>query len=512
MAGTGALEEDIVIQAQGVYKSFPGVLALQHLDFAIRRGEVHALVGQNGAGKSTLVKIIVREYQEDEGAIFVEGHNVRHMAIRDVQQLGLSLIHQDLNLVPIFTVAHNICLGVEPVTRFGTLDWKAMRDKAAPYLAELSSDIDPETRVEDLSISQQQLVTVARALVSHPKILILDEPTARLDQHSTDALFSFLERFKKKGRTILYISHRLEEIYRICDRITVLRDGRNVATAKVGDLPRAELVRKMVGRELKQQVPKQAATIGERLLSVRNLNPPTGAQDVSFDLRAGEILGIVGSIGAGKSEVARTLFGADRKKSGHITVQGKPVDIREPHHAITAGIALVPEERRKQGLVGNESIRKNLTLVSLRKKFCRLALWLDQKREKQVTDSLIHTLNMATPSGEQETQLLSGGTQQKVVVGKWLISDSKVYIFDEPTKGIDVGGKHDIYKLIVELAKKQAGVIFISNELDEVLALCDRTLVMFGGRVVKELVNKETTKEDILYYVMGGKENGNTNG
>jgi ABC-type sugar transport system ATPase subunit len=506
MGSSNAKQDSFVINTEQISKNFPGVQALKEIDFQVKRGEAHALVGENGAGKSTLMKILVREYREDKGNVFIEEQNIKHLSIRDVHGLGLSLIHQDLNLVPMFSVAHNICLGVEPVTRFGTVDWNELRRKADPCLGEVSSDIDLDAKVEDLSISQQQLVTVARALVSNPRILILDEPTARLDQKSTESLFQFLDRVRKRGITIVFISHRLEEIYRICDRITVLRDGKKIITAPVNEISQEALVKHIIGRELKQQVPKEKAAIGEILLSVKGLQPETKAEDIGFEVKSGEILGIVGSIGAGKSEVARALFGADRKKSGIVEIHGKDRKIRDVKDGIGAGLALVPEERKNQGLVLTESIRKNATLCSLRKRFCTRRFWIKQNKEKEAVNDLIMTLNLATPSGEQEAQFLSGGTQQKVVVGKWLLSDSNIYIFDEPTKGIDVGGKHDIYKMIVDLAKRGAGVIFISNELDEVLALCDRTLVMFNGRIVKEVINEHTTKNELLFYVMGGKD------
>jgi len=507
---SGALDNnhEIVIKANLISKYFPGVTALDQVDFEVRKGETHALVGENGAGKSTLMKILYREYTEDAGSLHIGGKDAKGMDIRQVRGLGLSLIHQDLNLVPTFTVAHNVCMGSEPVNKLGFIDWKKLKEKATPYLREISSDINLDAKAGELSISQQQLVTVARALVAHPKFLILDEPTARLDQKSTEALFDFLNRCKTKGITIVYISHRLEEIYRICDRITVLRDGKKILTASVQELTQTELVKHMVGRELKQQVPKEEAAISDVCLSVRNLTPITKVQDISFDLRSGEILGIVGSIGSGKSEVARAIFGADRKQSGDISINGKAVKIKEPRDAINAGIALVPEERRKQGLVSTESIRKNMTLASLGKKFCAGGIWIRERKERAVVEKAIKDFSMATPGPEQETRLLSGGTQQKVVIGKWLLSDSKIYVFDEPTKGIDVGGKHDIYRMIVDLAKNGAGVIFISNELDEVLALCDRTLIMFNGHLVKEVINKNTTKDELLFYVMGGKENG----
>ena len=508
MSVANVQQEDIAIRVEKVSKYFPGVQALKDLDLEVKRGEVHALVGENGAGKSTLMKIIVREYQEDKGNVFIQEQNVRHLGIREVQRLGLSLIHQDLNLVPMFTVAHNICLGLEPVTKFRTVDWKGMRRQAAPFLAEVSSDIDLSAKVDELSIPQQQLVMVARALATRPQILILDEPTARLDQSSTDSLFEFLDGIKKKGTTIVFISHRLEEIYRICNRITVLRDGKKIITAPVKELPQTELVKYMIGRELKKQVPKEKVPMGETLLSVSDLHPESNAQDINFEIRSGEILGIVGSIGAGKSEVARSLFGADRKKSGAIKIRGQEATITNPAQGIAAGLALVPEERREQGLVATESVRKNITLASLKKKFCAFKFWIQQDKEKVAVNEIIENLRLVTPSGEQEAQFLSGGTQQKVVVGKWLLSDSNIYMFDEPTKGIDVGGKHDIYQMIVDLAKRGACVIFISNELDEVLALCDRTLVMYRGRIVKEVLNEDTTKEELLFYVMGGKKNG----
>jgi ABC-type sugar transport system ATPase subunit len=497
---------NVVIKTERVSKSFPGVQALKDLDFEVNRGEVHALVGENGAGKSTLMKTIVREYLEDEGNIFIEGNNVKDLGIRGVQKLGLSLIHQDLNLIPMLTVAQNICLGREPVTRVGTIDWKAMRLKAAEFLTEVTSEIDVEGLVENLSISQQQLVAIARALVTSPRILILDEPTARLDQKASDSFFVFLERAKQKGLTVVYISHRLEEIYRICDRVTVLRDGKKIITAPINEIPQTDLVRYMLGREIEQQVPKESVPIGDVKLSVRDLYPKEKGEDINFDLKSGEILGIVGSIGAGKSELARAIFGADLKESGTINISSKEVKINTPQDAIGQGLALIPEERREQGLVGNESVRKNMTLAALRKKFCVGPSWIKQDKETQVVKEYIRTLGISTPSPEQEVQFLSGGTQQKVVVGKWLISDSDIYIFDEPTKGIDVGGKYDIYKLIVDLARQGAGIIFISNEHTEVLSLCDRILVMFNGRIIKEVETQTTNREELLFYIMGGRD------
>jgi len=499
-------QENIVIKTERVSKSFPGVQALKELDFEVARGEVHALCGENGAGKSTLMKIIVREYIEDEGDVFIQGQNVRGMGIRDVQELGLSLIHQDLNLVPVFSVAQNICLGREPRNRFGTIDWKATRQKAAIFLSEITADIDVDDLVENLSISEQQLVAIARSLVTAPRILILDEPTARLDHKASDSFFSFLERAKKGGLTVVYISHRLEEIYRICDKVTVLRDGKKIMTSKTNELPQTELVRHMLGREITRQVPKETVPIGDVKLSVRDLFPKGKGEGISFDLRSGEILGVVGSIGAGKSELARAIFGADPKRSGTIAISGKEIKINTPQDAIAKRLALIPEERRDQGLVGNESVRKNITLAALRKKFCRGPSWIDRNKEIEAVKESIKSLGIATPSTEQQVQFLSGGTQQKVVVGKWLMSDSDLYIFDEPTKGIDVGGKYDIYKLIVDLARQGAGVIFISNELPEVLTLCDRVLVMFDGQIIKEVQTQATNREELLFYVMGGRD------
>jgi ABC-type sugar transport system ATPase subunit len=498
--------DDIVIRTEGVCKYFPGVQALVDLDFSVKRGEVHALCGENGAGKSTLMKTIVREYIEDEGNIFIEDQNVGELGIRGVQKLGLSLIHQDLNLIPMLSVAQNICLGQEPTTKFGTIDWKALRLKATEYLTEVTSEMDVDAIVEDLSISEQQLVTIARSLVMLPKILILDEPTARLDQKTSDSFFAFLERAKQKGLTVIYISHRLEEIYRTCDRITVLRDGRKIITAKIDELPQAELVKRMLGREITQQVPKEQVPIGDIKLSVRGLCPMDKGENISLDLRSGEILGIVGSIGAGKSEVARAIFGADKIKSGTISMNGKEVKIMTPQDSVGRGLALIPEERRTQGLVDDESVRKNLTLAALKNKFCVGPSWINQKREIGAVKDSINILGIATPTPEQEVQFLSGGTQQKVVVGKWLMSDSSIYIFDEPTKGIDVGGKYDIYKIIVDLARQGAGILFISNELMEVLSLCDRILVMFNGQIIKELKTEATNREELLFYVMGGRD------
>jgi len=499
-------QEKSVIKAERVSKHFPGVRALTDLNFEVSRGEVHALCGENGAGKSTLMKILVQEYIEDEGDIFIDGHNVKQLGMRGVQKLGLSLIHQDLNLVPMLTVAQNICLGQEPVTRLGTIDWKAMRRKAENFLSEISSEISVDVTVDELSSSEQQLVAIARALTTHPRFLILDEPTARLDQHAIENLFSFLKKSKDSGLTVVYISHQLEEIYRICDHITVLRDGKKIITGSTKDIPQAELVKHMVGREIKEQVPKEIVSIGDVILSVSDLYPEKKEEGISFDLKSGEILGIAGSIGAGKSEVARAIFGVDHKESGTISISGREVKIPNPMKAIAARIALVPEERRTQGLVGKASVRKNITMVSLAKKFCAAKLWIRKDKEKGAVKESIDKLRITTPSPEQEVGLLSGGNQQKTVVGKWLMGDSDIYIFDEPTKGIDVGGKYEIYRIIVDLARQKAGIIFISNELPAVLSLCDRILVMYHGQIIKELLTQATSHEELLFYVMGGRD------
>jgi ABC-type sugar transport system ATPase subunit len=496
---------DVVIEARQVCKYFPGVQALKNLDFAVSRGEVHALVGENGAGKSTLMKILFREYTEDEGELFIEDVNVKHYNIKDVQDLGLSLIHQDLNLVDMFTVGHNICLGHEPTTKGGSIDWRAMHAKAARYLKQVTEEIDVNVPVGSLSTSQKQLVAIARSLVTEPRFLILDEPTARLDQKASEDLFTFLEAAKAKGLTIIYISHRLEEIYRISDRITVLRDGRKIITAACAELSQAEMVKRMVGRDLKEQVPQEDIPVGEPVLTVKGLTPQSKARDIDLQVRAGEILGLVGAIGSGKSEVARAIFGADRRRSGSIKIKGRELSISQPSDAIAAGIALVPEERRAQGLVATESVRKNWTLASL-KRFCAGGFWLKEKEEKEVVNDQIKSLQVATPGTENTVQYLSGGTQQKVVVGKWLMTNSLVYIFDEPTKGIDVGAKHEIYKLIMELARRQAAIIFISNELPEVLPLCHQIAVMYKGRIIKTLNSRQTDRHEVTYYVMGGKQ------
>jgi ABC-type sugar transport system ATPase subunit len=497
---------EIVIEAKGVSKYFPGVKALKDLDFEVFRGETHALVGENGAGKSTLMKTIFREYIEDEGDLFIEGKNIKDLGIGEVKALGLSLIHQELNLVDMFSVAHNICFGQEPLTRWGTIDWQAMRVKAAKYLHEVTRDIDLDMEVGQLSASQQQLVAIARALVSEPRFLILDEPTARLDHKASEEMFDFLARIKQKGLTIIYISHRLEEIYRISDRITVLRDGRKIVTATCEDLPQAEMVKRMVGRDLKEQVSKEKIPIGETLLTVKNLTPQTNARDINFQVRAGEILGLVGAIGAGKSEVARAIFGADRLQSGDITINNKKLSITKPGDAIKAGIALAPEERRRDGLIPSASLRKNWTLPSLSRLFRSVGFWINEKKEKEAVRAGVNSLNVATPGIEHMVRFLSGGTQQKVVIGKWLMSQASIYIFDEPTNGIDVGAKHEIYKLITDLARQGAGIIFISNELPEVLPLCDRILVLYKGRVIKELYTTQTDRHEVTYYLMGGKE------
>lgn len=501
----------IYVRMQGIYKRFPGVQALKNVDLEVRRGESHALVGENGAGKSTLVKILTREYIEDAGKIFLGDHEDQEITRKtylELQKMGFSLMHQDLNLVPSFTVAQNILLGREPLTKIKTMKWSELRETSSTIIRQVTDRISVTSRVEELSISQRALVAIARAVATKPQLLILDEPTARLDREGVEALFALLNTLKQGGVTIIYISHRLEEIYQMCDQVTVLRDGERTFTGPVKEISQVELVNLIVGRKMEQQIPKEDVPIGEVVFAVKDFKPQERVQEkVNFDLRKAEILGITGSVGAGKTELARAIFGLDKRESGLLFVCGREVSIKGTKNAIDEQIMLVPEDRREEGLVTDFSVRENLSLASLQK-YCQLGFWINGKKERTRAKGLVKNLRIHTPGIEQLVRNLSGGNQQKVVISRGLDSDARVFIFDEPTKGIDVGAKAEIYRLIGRLAKEGAGIIYISTELPEILGLCDRVLVMFGGRIMKQLNIMDTTKEEVLFYVMGGEKYG----
>lgn len=493
---------EFVLEMRNVTKRFPGVVALNDVQFDLRPGEVHCLVGENGAGKSTLMKILAGAQPMDSGMIRLSGESVTITSPHHAQQLGISMIYQEFNLSPYLSVAENIFLGREPrIGKSPFINWSQMYRDAREILGRIRVDLDVRKPVNELSVAQQQMVEIAKAISFNSKIIVMDEPSATLTDHELEALFDLIRTLRKDGIGLIYISHRLEEIFEIGDRLTVMRDGQYIGTSQVADLTREEIIRMMVGRELKDEFPKEVFQAGEERLRVEGLTRQGAFRDVSFSLRAGEIVGLTGLVGAGRTEVARAIFGADRLDGGHITLDGKPVLVKSPQDAIRQGIGLLTEDRKGQGLVLGMTVRENTTLANLSSLVKRL--FVDRRRERSVASQYVKELQIKTPSIEQIVQNLSGGNQQKVVLAKWLFTQSRILIFDEPTRGIDVGAKVEIYKLMNELARKGACILMISSELPEVLGMCDRILVMHEGRLAGELARKDATQERIMHLATG---------
>jgi ribose transport system ATP-binding protein len=495
---------DYVLEMRDITKRFPGVLALDHAQLQLRPGEVHCLLGENGAGKSTMMKILAGAQPMDSGQILLDGEPVEITSPHQAQQLGISMIYQEFNLSPFLSVAENIFLGREPrLGRTPFIDWKRMYGEAREILARIRVELDVKRPVNELSVAQQQMVEIAKALSVNAKIIVMDEPSATLTDHELVALFDLIRTLRRQGIGLIYISHRLEEVFEVGTRVTVMRDGKYVATKDACDLTREEIITMMVGRELTEEYPKEFFSLGQERLRLEGLTREGVFQDVSFSLCTGEIVGLTGLVGAGRTDVARTIFGADKKTSGEIYLDGKPVEVRSPQDAIRYGIGLLTEDRKTQGLVLGMTVRENTTLANL-----RALVWgpfIDRKRERAVAESYVRDLQIKTPSVEQTAQNLSGGNQQKVVLAKWLFTESKVLIFDEPTRGIDVGAKAEIFKLMNALVKRGVAILMISSELPEVLGMCDRILVMHEGRLAGQLMRAEATQESVMRLATGTK-------
>ena len=476
--------------------------ALDAVDFDVRAGEVHALVGENGAGKSTLMKILAGAVVPDGGRIEIEGRPVVIASPKQAQALKLAVIHQEFNLVPGLSAAENVFLGREPA-RGPVIDWKTMCERAAQLFARLGVDVPLMQPVRTLSVAQQQMVEIAKALSLDAKIIAMDEPSSALTLRDVDRLFEIIRTLTRAGVGVIYISHRLDEVFAIADRITVLRDGRLVGTGSTAQLSKDEVVRMMVGRTLDAHFPQLPVTPARMppLLSVRNLNVTGRLRDVSLDLAAGEVLGLAGLIGAGRTSLLRAICGADRIASGTIILDGHELHLRGPHDAIAAGLALVTEDRKTQGLVLGMTIRENVTLPHLAD-FAHAGR-IDRHAETEAVSKLAAELRIRAPSIEQFVRLLSGGNQQKVVLAKWLLEKAKVICFDEPTRGIDVGAKHEIYELMVQLAASGTGILMSSSELPEVLGMSSRIAVMRGGRIVHIFERGEASQEAIMRLATG---------
>jgi ribose transport system ATP-binding protein len=489
-----------VLQMRGIRKHYPGVQALNGTSLDVRAGEVHVLLGENGAGKSTLMKILSGAVRRDAGEILVNGTAVEIENPIAARRLGISTIYQELSLVPHLTVAENIFLGKLPKTLPGIVDWKTMRREAQRIVEGLGVQLDPDAPVRTLRLAHQQMVEVARALSDAARILVMDEPTSALSEREIAQLFATIARLTAQGVAVVYISHRMEEVFRIGDRVTVLRDGCDVTTRNISDVSVPELVRLMANRELADHYPRRGHTLGEELLRVEGLGG--GAlRDVSLVLHRGEVMGIAGLVGAGRTRLARAIVGAEPVQRGRIIIKGRPVEMRSPSDAARARVGFLPEDRKQQGLVLGLSLERNVAMSHLRR-LSRLGI-MDRTSERREADAAITSLSIRTPGPAQRVLNLSGGNQQKVVLAKWLAAQAEIFIFDEPTRGIDVAARHDIYLLINHVVEQGAGVIMISSDLPEVLGMSDRVLVMRAGAVAAQLAGNDLTDAAVLQAALG---------
>ena len=489
---------EVIVSMKDIVKTFPGVKALDHVNFELRSGEVMALLGENGAGKSTLMKILSGVYTKDSGTMTIFGTEYENLTPKQAQTVGVAIIHQELNMCRHLSVAENMFLGREKVNGI-VLNDREMEAEAAKILGDLKIDIDPRQTVGDLPVSKQQMVEIAKALSIHAKILIMDEPTSSLTAKEIDELFRIIRQVKAVGWGIVYMSHRLEELKAIGVRVTIMRDGQYITDGNFKDMTMDQIIANMVGREIKEQFPRVSCPKGKKVFEVRNLNAGRLVRDINFSLYEGEIVGVAGLMGAGRTETTRAIYGVDPKTAGEIFLDGKEVKISCPMDAIKAGIVLAPEDRKKDGLCTKLSIRHNLALPNLDLICSKLGV-ISRKQEDDLCEKAVKDLLIKTPTVEVNAGNLSGGNQQKVVVGKWLARNSRVVIFDEPTRGIDVGAKVEIYNLMNQLKKQGIAVMFVSSEMPEVLGIADRVIVMCDGRITGEVIAKETTQNEILKF------------
>ena len=489
------------LELRGVAKSFGSVVALKSADLTVHMNSIHALVGENGAGKSTLVKIVAGLYQRDAGDFLLRGESVDFRSTAEAKAAGVAVIYQEPTLFPDLSVTENIFMGRQPTLSFGRIDRKAMRAEAEELFTRLAVRIDPDRPAEGLSIADQQIIEIAKAISVDARVLIMDEPTAALSGIEVDRLFAVARSLRDEGRALVFISHRFDEVFALCDTITVMRDGQYISTDAIQDTSVDEIVRRMVGREVTDLFPKEVAPLGDVLLEVEGLNSAGVFHDVSFTVRSGEIVGLSGLVGAGRSEIVRAVFGVDRYDSGAVRMHGKSVPKLNPTAAMAAGMALVPEDRRKQGLVLESSVARNLTL-STRTQLSRFG-FIDSSLENRAAKEWAGRLEVKTNALDAEVGTLSGGNQQKVVLGKWLSTKPEVLIIDEPTRGIDVGTKAEVHRLLGDLVDGGMAVLMISSELPEVLGMADRILVLHEGRVTAELSGDEATEDAVMRAASG---------
>jgi len=489
-----------LVELRTVSKRFDATQALSAVSFELHAGEIHGLVGENGAGKSTLVKLLAGVHQPDGGEILLGGHPTVIRGPAEARALGIAVVHQEPRLFPDLTVAENVYLANPPTGRLGTISWREMRRAATELFERLDVRLDVGAPVRGLSMADQQLIEIAKALSLDTRVLILDEPTASLSAHEVERLFDIVRRLRNRGVGILFVSHRLDEVFRLCDRATVLRDGRHVVTAATADLTTADLIRHMVGRAV-TLFPKAESVAGDVLLEVRQLSRAGAFRDVSFTVRAGEIVGLAGLVGAGRTEVARVLFGVDRRTGGEVLLDGHRVRFATPAAALSAGIAYVPEDRHQEGLVLDFSVAENVTLPILQRLFPRLLV--RRSVERALATTYTERLRVRTTGVEQLAMALSGGNQQKVVIAKWLATNPRVLILDEPTRGVDIGAKVEVHRIISELAASGLGIVLISSDLPEVLAMSDRIVVLHEGRVTAEIPHAHADQERVMFAATG---------
>lgn len=491
--------ENLVLM-ENISKSFPGVKALDTCRFELERGEVHALVGENGAGKSTLMKILTGVYTKDSGEVYYKGDPINISNPKMAQELGISIIHQELNLMPDLSVAENIFIGREPRKKIKfLLDNKEINNKAEELLKRLNLNIDPRIKVGELTVAKQQMIEIAKALSYNSEVLIMDEPTAALTEEEINDLFVIISELKQKGVGIVYISHRMEELKVICDKVTVMRDGCYIGTKDMNDVSIQDIISLMVGREIYASSAAQYSGTGRAVLEVRHLNHGNKLKDINFKLKEGEILGFAGLMGAGRTEVARAIFGADKIDSGQVSINNKKVNIRCPEDAVKYGIGYLSEDRRRYGLVLGLDVETN-AVISTFGKFTNKLGFVNTAKTGEATASTVEQLGIKTPSISQEVKNLSGGNQQKVVIAKWLIKDCDILIFDEPTRGIDIGAKAEIYKLLNDLVSQGKSIIMISSEMPELISMSNRVIVMCEGRITASLEGEDINQEKIMEY------------
>ncbi len=499
--------ENIVLTMRGIYKSFPGVKALQNVDFTLRKGEIHALMGENGAGKSTLIKVLTGVYELDAGEIHLDGidHPIINRSPEEAQEKGISTVYQEVNLCPNLSVAENIFIGREP-KKFGVIDWKKMNKMSKELLESLDIDVDVTMTMDNYSIALQQMVAIARAVDMSAKVLILDEPTSSLDEQEVEKLFRLMKRLREQGVGIIFVTHFLEQVYAVCDRITVLRNGQLVGEYPIAKLPRLQLVAKMMGKDfddlasiksLRKNKPEEDIIIETEMLGHAGTIKPFDIQ-----IKKGQVIGLAGLLGSGRSELARCIYGADRPDCGKLRVSGKEFSSAHPIDSMHAGMAYLPEDRKNEGIIADLSVRENI-MIALQAKRGTFKL-LSKKEQEEFTDKYIDLLQIKTSDRDTPIKSLSGGNQQKVILGRWLLTDPDFIILDEPTRGIDIGTKTEIQKLVLQLADQGTSVLFISSEIDEMLRTCDHMAVLRDGEKVAELDDSELSQENIMAAIAGG--------